>query len=306
MVESTGQLLALGRRLSAKRPRRPAWHGHLHGSELTWAVAFLMPYAALFLAFAAYPVVWCLSLGGRPSLYAELVSDPLYLRTLVNTVLYVGLGVNVKMVLALLLSGFFMRRGWWIKAALLVFILPWALPAVPAFLSFHWMLIGERGFLDSALWALFGIDGPIWFNERWSALACNVVAYMWKWLPFWTVVFLAGRMAIPKELYEAAAIDGATGVRRFVHVTLPLLANVYLVSTLLSTVWTLGDFTTVYFVSGGGPALSTEVLATLGIRYAFTIAEPALGVAAALSALPLLLPVVILLMRMLRTREVQL
>src|SRR5689334_6381988 len=125
-------------------------------------------------------------------------------------------------------------------------------------------------------------------------------------MPFWTVILLAGRMAIPQELYEAADVDGATGVKRFVHVTFPLLANLYLVSTLLSTIWTLGDFTTVFFVSGGGPALSTHVLATLGIRDAFTIAQPQLGVAAVMSALPLLIPLVIILMRKLRTAEVQL
>ena len=124
-------------------------------------------------------------------------------------------------------------------------------------------------------------------------------------MPFWTVIFLAGRMAIPLELYEAAAVDGAVGVRRFVHVTFPLLANLYLVCTLLSTIWTLGDFNTVYFVTGGGPSLSTNVLATLGIRDAFIVDDPHLGMAAVMSALPLLIPLVIVLMRKLATTEVQ-
>jgi multiple sugar transport system permease protein len=125
-------------------------------------------------------------------------------------------------------------------------------------------------------------------------------------MPFWTVIRLAGRMAIPQELYEAAEMDGATGLRRFTHVTFPLLANLYLVCTLLSTLFTLGDFNSVYFVSGGGPALSTHVLATLGIRDAFDIARPELGVAVVMSALPLMIPLVILLMRKLNTTEVQL
>src|SRR5438445_202145 len=229
-------------------------------------------------------------MGREPSLYAHVVSDPHYTRTVINTLLYVGLGVNVKMFLALLLSGFFMRRRRWIKALLVIYILPWALPAVPAFLSFHWMLIGEQGLLDGILQALFGIDGPIWFNHRGLALASNIVAYIWKWMPFWTVIFLAGRMAIPQEIYEAADVDGATGTRRFVHITFPLLANLYLVCTLLSTIWLLGDFNAVNFVSGGGPANSTHVLATLGIRNAFEIAHPRLGVAAVMSALPLVIP----------------
>jgi multiple sugar transport system permease protein len=305
-MSGTQQVLAAGGSVAADRPRRPAWHGPLRGAELAWAVAFLAPYAAVFFAFVLYPVVYGLWMGSAPSLYAELVDDPLYVRTVINTALFVGVGVNVKMFMALLLSGFFMRRRRWIKAVLVIYILPWALPAIPAFLSFHWMLIGEQGFLDSLLSALFGIEGPIWFNDRWLALGCNIVAYIWKWLPFWTVVLLAGRMAIPQELHEAAAVDGATGTRRFVHVTFPLLANVYLVCTLLSTIWTIGDFTTVYYVSGGAPARSTEVLANIGVRYAFDIARPPLGVAAALSALPVLIPIVIVLMRRLQTRGVQL
>jgi multiple sugar transport system permease protein len=125
-------------------------------------------------------------------------------------------------------------------------------------------------------------------------------------MPFWTVILLAGRMAIPQEVYDAAAIDGASVAQRFVYVTFPLLANLYLICTLLSTIFTLGDFNTVYFVSGGGPALSTHVLATLGIRDAFQVARPDLGVATVMSALPLMIPLVIILMRKLRTTEVQL
>lgn len=305
-MSDTQQVLAAERSV-AGNGRRPAWRGpRLNGSEFTWAIAFVVPYSAVFFAFAVYPIAYGFWMGSEPSLYADLVSDPRYAQTAINTVLYVGLGVNVKLFLALLLSGFFMRRRWWIKALLVIYILPWALPAVPAFLSFHWMLIGEQGLLDSVLQALFSIDGPIWFNHRWLALASNIIAYIWKWMPFWTVILLAGRMSIPQELYEAAEMDGATGTRRFIHVTFPLLANLYLVCTLLSTLFTLGDFNSVYFVSGGGPALSTHVLATLGIRDAFEVARPDLGVAAVMSALPLMIPLVILLMRKLRTTEVQL
>jgi hypothetical protein len=105
---------------------------------------------------------------------------------------------------------------------------------------------------------------------------------------------------------EVAKVDGATGVRMSMHVSFPLLANLYLICTLLSTIFSLGDFNSVYFVSGGGPADSTHVLATLGIRYAFDLAQPRLGVAAVISALPLLIPLVITLMRKFKTSQVQL
>jgi multiple sugar transport system permease protein len=283
-----------------------AQRDRIQGSEISWAIAFVIPYAAVFLAFALYPIGYGLWMGREPSLYAELFSDPRYMQAVVNTMLYVGLAVNVKLFLALLLSGFFMRERWWIKALLILYILPWALPAVPAYLSFHWMLIGEQGLMNSLLQALFDIEGPIWFNHRGLALGSDIIAYIWKWMPFWTVVFLAARMAIPQEIHEAADIDGATGSRRFLHVTFPLLANVYLVATLLSTLWTIGDYTSVKFVSGGAPAMSSDVLATLGIRYAFDFAQPPLGVAAMLSALPVLIPVVIVLVRKLQTADIQL
>ena len=90
------------------------------------------------------------------------------------------------------------------------------------------------------------------------------------------------------------------------HVTFPLLANLYLVLTLLATIFLLGDFNSVTFVTGGGPANSTHVLATLGIRDAYDMGHPELGVAAVMSALPLMIPLVIILMRKLRTTEVQL
>jgi len=293
--------------LVRRRPLRLPWHGALQGSEYTWAIAFTLPYIALFLAFVAYPVAYGAWLGHKPSLYVELAEDPIYQRTVVNTILYVGIGVNLKMFGALLLSGFFMRKGWWVKALLLVFVLPWAVPALPSFISIHWMLNGQWGLFNNFLWNVFGIDGPGWLDtSRWLALGAVICSHIWKWMPFWTVILLAGRMAIPQELYEAAEVDGATGLRRFAHVTFPLLANLYLVCTLLSTIFTLGDFNSVYFVSGGGPALSTHVLATLGIRDAYEVARPDLGVAAVLSSLPLMIPLVLILMRKLRTTEVSL
>jgi multiple sugar transport system permease protein len=300
LTGGTQQILPVDKRHLAS-PRQ-----HLHGSDFAWSVAFAVPYAAVFCAFVVYPIADALWIAGRPSLYADLIADRLYFPTLVNTLVFVGLGVNVKMFLALLLSGFFMRRRLWIKALLGIYILPWVLAAVQTCISFHWMLIGEQGLVDGLLAALFGIDGPIWFNNRWLGLGANIVAYVWKWMPFWTLIFLAARLTIPRVIYDAAEVDGATGLRSFVHVTFPLLATFYLVCTLLSTLWTLGDFTTVYLVSGGGPAGSTEVLATLGFRYAFDANKPALGVAAVMSALPVLIPIVILLMRRLQTSEVQL
>ena len=236
-----------------------------------------------------------------------MFNDPIYQQTVVNTVIYLAVGVNVKMFLALLLSGFFMRKGWWVKGLLMVYVLPWAIPALPTFISIHWMLNTEWGLVNNVIWDVFGVDGPGWLDtSRWLALGSVIVTYIWKSMPFWTVILLAGRMAIPQELYEAAEVDGATGIRRFVHVSFPLLANLYLVCTLLSTIFTLGDFNTAYFISGGGPALSTQCAGDAWHSRRVRDRAAKLGVAAVLSALPLMIPLVMTLMRKLRTSEVQL
>ncbi len=278
----------------------------LLGADFAWGLAFVLPYIAVFLAFVVYPVGFGIWLGSDPKSYLAMLADPVYPRTVINTLVYLAIGVNLKLFLALLLSGFFMRKGWWVKALLLIYILPWAVPAIPTFISIHWMLNAQWGLFNNAIWALFQADGPAWLDTPVMAMGSVIYAYIWKWMPFWTVIFLAGRMAIPRELYEAADVDGAGGVGRFVHITFPLMSNLYLVCTLLSMIWTLGDFNSVNFVSGGGPALSTHVLATLGIRDAFVLGDPRLGMAVVMSALPLLIPLVVLLIRKLSKGEVEL
>jgi multiple sugar transport system permease protein len=297
---------ALTGAIGAGRTWDSPWRAGPRGSDISWAVAFLIPYVGVLLAFVVYPICFGFWLGSRAESYAELFDNPLYLTTVFNTLLLVGVGVNLKLFLAFLLSGFFILPGRWVKGLLVLFMLPWALPALPAFLSLHWMLIGYGGFLNSALETLFGVQGPIWFNSYELALGANILSYIWKWMPFWTLVFLAGRLAIPQDIYEAAAVDGATGLRRFTFVTFPLLANLYLVSTLLSTLWTVGDFVTSYFVSGGAPALTTEVLATFSFRMMFDYGYVELGLAAALSTLPITIPFTILLIRRMQATELQL
>lgn len=306
MSGTTQSIQGFGRPMSTSTPQRPPWRFNLQGSDTTWAIAFLIPYIAVFLAFVVYPIAFGLWMGRDPALYSRLFSDPLFPTIVFNTLMFAAIGVNVTMFLGFLLSGYFMNPSWWIKALLAIFLLPWALPALTAFLSIHYMTVTEYGFLDSLWRAVTGEDGPLFLVDRWLAATVIILSYIWKWLPFWTLIFIAGRMAIPQDIYEAAEIDGATGWRRLVHVTLPLLSNVYLVSTLLFTIWTIGDFNTVYFVSYGAPARLTDVLATYGFHQAFDFNYPDLGNAAMISALPVLIPLVLLLMRRIRKSGVQL
>ena len=305
-MSGTTQPVVEFRRPLTTRAQRPPRRFGLQGSDTSWAVAFVVPYALVFLLFIAYPVSYGLWMGRDPTLYALLFSDPLYLTTVMNTLMFVGIGVNVMMFLAFLLSGYFMNRSWWVRSLLALFLIPWALPAMIVFTSIHLMLVSQWGLIGSLMREVFDLDPPLFLVNEWIARAANIVAYIWKWMPFWTLVFLAGRMSIPQDVYDAADIDGASGYRRLIYVTFPLLGNVYLISTLLATVWTLGDFYTVFFVTTGAPSRLTEVLATYGFNEAYNFGYPNLGVAAMMTALPLMIPLVILLMRRMRATGVQL
>jgi multiple sugar transport system permease protein len=208
---------------------------------------------------------------------------------------FLGIGINLKLFLALLLSGFFALQRPWMRLLSVIFILPWAVPSIPTIFSFRWMLNSEWGMLNGILWDLFGIEGPWWLVQPELAFGSVITVHIWKYLPFWTLILLAGRLAIPTELYEAALIDGASPFQMFTNITWPHLKNLYITSTLLSTIWSLGDFNSVYLLTGGGPAELTHVLATLGIRYAFNLHELGVGVACVMVALPALVPLVVVL-----------
>ena len=96
----------------SKLARRGTWRGGLMGTDYLWAFAFLTPYIAVFLAFVIYPVTYGLWLGSNPASYRALFNDPVYPEAVLNTLIYLGVAVNLKLALALLLSGFFMRKGW--------------------------------------------------------------------------------------------------------------------------------------------------------------------------------------------------
>jgi multiple sugar transport system permease protein len=158
------------------------------------------------------------------------------------------------------------------------------------------MLNPEWGVINMTYFRLTALDGPNWLNDPTLAMSFSMLMHIWKSLPFWTLILLAGRMAIPTEQYEAASVDGATRWQKFRHITWPSMRGLYLTSTLLSMIWTLGDFNSVYLLTGGGPADLTHVLATLGIRY-LRLDQIELAMASIVVALPLVLPLVYFMMK---------
>jgi multiple sugar transport system permease protein len=261
-----------------------------------WGIVLIAPYVLVFAVFVLYPVVYGLWLARHPASYVKLVDDPVFVRTVVNTLVFLVIGINLKMLVALFLSGFFVRTRWWIRWLSLLFILPWAVPSIPTILSLRFMLNPEWGVINSTIFRLTGADGPNWLNNPTLALGLAILVHIWKSLPFWTLILVAGRLAIPGEMYEAASVDGATTWQKFRFITWPSLQTLYLTSSILSMIWTLGDFNSVYLLTGGGPADQTHVLATLGLRY-LRLDLVDLSMATVVCALPLVLPLVYFMMK---------
>ncbi|MEO8345890.1 MAG: sugar ABC transporter permease [Betaproteobacteria bacterium] len=261
-----------------------------------WGMILIAPYVVVFLVFVLYPVGYGLWIARHPASYTKLFADPIFARSLVNTVAFVVIGVNLKMIVALVLSGFFIQARTWIKWLSLLFILPWAVPSIPTILSVRFMLNPEWGLINSLIFRFTGEDGPNWLNDPTLALSMAMLMHIWKSLPFWTLILIAGRLAIPAEHYEAASVDGATSWQKFRFITWPSMRTLYLTCTILSMIFTMGDFNSVYLLTGGGPADLTHVLATLGIRY-LRLDQVDLSMAAIIVALPAILPLIYFMMK---------
>jgi multiple sugar transport system permease protein len=261
-----------------------------------WGRLMVVPYLLVFVIFVLYPVCYGLWLARHPQSYVHLVADPIFFRSVINTIIFLVVAINVKMLVALVLSGFFVQSRWWIKILAGIFILPWAVPSIPTILSVRFMLNPEWGVINSTIFHLTGLDGPNWLNDPTLALSFAMLMHIWKSLPFWTLILVAGRLSIPTEQYEAASVDGATSWQKFKFISWPSLRTLYVTSLILSMIWTLGDFNSVYLLTGGGPADLTHVLATLGIRY-LRLDQVDLSMASIVVALPLILPLVYFMMK---------
>jgi len=269
-------------------PRLDAWQW--------WGRAMVVPYLLIFLIFVLYPVGYGLWLARHPQSYIDLMNDPIFFRSAANTLVFLVVAINLKMAIALGLSGFFVNNRWWVKWVAALFILPWAVPSIPTILSVRFMLNPEWGIINSAIFRWTGLDGPNWLNDPTLALSLSMLMHIWKSLPFWTLILVAGRLAIPAEQYEAASVDGASRWQKFSFITWPSMRSLYLTSTILSMIWTLGDFNSFYLLTGGGPADMTHVLATLGIRY-LRLDQVDLAMSSIVVALPFVLPLVYFMMK---------
>lgn len=194
------------------------------------------------------------------SFYSVLLVTVLW--TAANVALHVGIG----MALALILREPWIRlRGVW----RVLLILPWAVPNYITALIWKGMFNRQFGAINGLL-GFLGVEPVSWFSQFSTAFAANLATNTWLGFPFMMVVTLGALQAIPRELEQAAALDGATGWQRFRHITLPLLAPALLPAVVMGSVWTFNMFNIIYLVSAGEPDGSTEILISEAYKWAFT------------------------------------
>src|ERR1044072_3197335 len=235
--------------LSASEVRGPPLSARLTTPQ-AWGIALLAPYLLVFLAFVVYPVSYGLWLGRGAGHHVALWHDPIFARAAVNTLIFLVVGINVKMLIALFLSGFFAQQRTWIKWLSVLFRSPWAVPSIPTILSVRFMFNPEWGVINQLIFKFTGEDGPNWLNDPAVALTMAIGVHTWKSLPFWTLILVTGRLAISHALYEAAEVDGASWSQKFRFITWPSMQTLYVTCTLLSMIWTLWAFKSLYLRAG--------------------------------------------------------
>jgi len=274
---------------------------------------FILPAAVIIVGLVGYPILQAIYFSltnarvGQSGVfvglanYVALINDSVFRTALVNSVAFTAIAVILKMTIglgvALLLNREFIGKRW-IRGALL---LPWVIPSTFGVVAWLWILNYNLGSLNWLLQWLGLIKAPLpWLADPLLARASVILVNFWRGLPFFGITLLAGLVAIPRELYEAADVDGAPGWAQFRFITLPLLVPILSITTLFSIVMTVSDFNIVYVLTRGGPINSTQMFATLAYQSAFGTGDLARGAAISLFIFPALLLSLLVLLRLVR------
>ena len=283
------------------------------------AILFLLPLFGLVVSLIIYPfyrAIW-LSLTDKLVGYPErfvglknywyLLHDDTFREVVRNSLIFTIASVALKILsglaMALVLNGILRWRNLFRG----LFLLPWITSTVIIALTWRWMFdsFPGRGFFNSILMDAGLLSRPMAFMASpEGAMLAVIVANWWRGFPFFGVSYLAAMQAIPVDLYEAAAVDGASAWRRFWHVTLPGLKHVGIVTVLLSFIWTINDFNIIYVMTRGGPGTATQVFATYSYEVAFNQLRWGRGVTISIFLVPVFVVGIVLISRyLLRERD---
>ncbi|PID59023.1 ABC transporter permease [candidate division KSB3 bacterium] len=274
-------------------PQKTAWWT----TESKLAYMLLFPALAVLLLFMFYPILYVflmaffrtnklgqvmnfIGLGNFKTLFSNKTFWEVTFRSILWTVIAVTSKTLAGLVIALLLNVQFTGR----KLYRTLVIIPWASSVPISAMLWQWTFQSEFGLLNHTLKATGLWDNPpLWLAYPRSAFFANLYVDIWIGIPFMAMVILAGLQSIPKGIYESAEVDGASPVTSFLNITLPMLRNVLLVATLLSSLWTFNDFNVIYILTKGGPVNKTDILITFIYKYSFQFLK--FGPAAAMAVI---------------------
>lgn len=275
---------------------------NLQNNRNVLGLLFMLPAAIVLVMFLTYPLglgVWLgftdtkIGRGGEWvgfENYEYLFGDDVTRLALFNTLFYTIVASVLKFVLglwlAILLNEKMICKTFFRTVILLPYIVPTALSA----LAFWWLYDAQFSIISWVLMRLGWIDSYIDFlGDPWNARVSTVVANVWRGVPFVAITLLAGLQTISPTLYEACAIDGAVGFKKFRYITLPLLTPVIAVVMTFSVLFTFTDFQLIYVLTRGGPLNATHLMATLSFQRAISGGALGEGAAIAIAMVPFLL-----------------
>jgi len=246
---------------------------NVEASEKKLAIFLILPTAIAVFGILVYPLVYSFILSFTDASlivsdlnfvgfknYLKAFQDPALRYSFLITIEYVVMTVFTKLLLGIAISlavkEKFIGRGL-VRATM---IIPWAVPFVVSGTIWRWMLNPNVGVINVILKKIGIIDTNIgWLSNRFFALPSVVLADVWQGTPFFIIIILAGLQTIPEGLYEAAVVDGAGSLRKFIHITLPMIKFPIFIVTILGTVFALNQFDLFYIMTRGGPANYTRV-----------------------------------------------
>jgi multiple sugar transport system permease protein len=267
---------------------------------------FISPALLLIGLLVAYPFGMAIYLAlsnafiGRPSTFIglrnfiNLWDNDTFRQTFQNAFVFTGISVAFKLVLGVSLALLLNEALWFTRLIRGAVLLPWVIPTALSTLGWWWMFNSLYSVVNWTGIAMGLLDppGPNWLGQKYYAMAAVVLVNIWRGLPFFAITILAGLVAIPKDLYEAAETDGAGAGRRFWYVTLPLLKPVLAIVVLFSTIFTFSEFNIVYVLTHGGPINATHLFATLSRQIGLESGRIGEGAAISLYLFPVLMFVV--------------
>ncbi|HKF29581.1 MAG TPA: sugar ABC transporter permease [Candidatus Binataceae bacterium] len=239
--------------------------------------------------------------------FFDVIQSEVFRRTLINTFVFtIGaqvIGLMLGKFAAMLLMQDFPGRG--LARALVV--LPWAVPVSLATLAWQWMFDSLYSVINWTLIAIGLVNAehpPQWLGQQDLAMIAVTVVHAWRLFPFGVVIFIAGFTSVPKDVLDAATVDGAGFWRRNYQIILPIIAPIVVIALIFGTVFTFTDLSVVYLLTKGGPINATQVLGSLAFQVGILSGDVAHGAVICLFLFPFLLIAVVFMLRALRRREI--